>query len=190
MEYKFKDLVLKCKNGDTEAKKEMLEKLKPLVMSSIRKYYFGNDNFEDVLQDGYLAVLEGLEDFDESREVPFLGYIRSKLRFFYMDNGRKSKKNEWISLDQPVEDPEGNVALIDLLADTESDVEEIIEQKETARRIQLVLDTLTEKQRRIIKLHYEEGLSMKKISECLGVHYQTVFKTKTAAMKKIRKNIC
>lgn len=57
--------------GDKERTVDLLESLEPLIISSIRKYYYRPNEFEDLMQDGRVKVLECLEDFDPTRGVHF-----------------------------------------------------------------------------------------------------------------------
>ncbi|QXM05159.1 sigma factor [Crassaminicella indica] len=92
MEYKMKKLINMCKAGDEKAKEEMLKKLKPLIFVSIKKYYFGNEEWNDLLQEGAVKILNEIERFDEAKGVPFLGYIKLQLKFFYMEKRKKVRK--------------------------------------------------------------------------------------------------
>jgi len=184
MDYQMKELVQRCKAGDLTAKEELLINLRPLILSSIRKYYFGKEELEDLLQEGYLKLLLEIKRFDESKGVPFLGYVKLQLKYFYMEKGKKHL-HEIINLHESRVSDE-QISLIDMLADQEADIETRLVEAEDRVRLGQALKRLSKKQRQIIYLHYGEGFNMRVIAGQLGVHYQTVVKTKDRAVKKIR----
>ncbi|KXG76323.1 sigma-70 family RNA polymerase sigma factor [Thermotalea metallivorans] len=184
MDYEMKELVACCKEGHLKAKEEILRRLTPLVLASIRRYYFGTEDPEDLLQEGYLKILMETERFDGERGVPFLGYMKQQLKFFYMDLGRQKRQD--ISLDAYVDHGEERIRLLDLLPADDTAVEEKILQREISHSLGQALKKLTHKQKRIIGLHFIQGIKLARIAQDLGVHYQTVVKVKDAAIRKLR----
>ncbi|MFT9494640.1 RNA polymerase sigma factor [Anaerosolibacter sp.] len=184
MEYLLKDLILDCKEGSKTAKEEVLERLRPLIMASIKKYYYGSEPYEDLLQDGYMKTLAEIERFDEVRGVPFLGFIKQQLRYFYMDKGRKSTIE--ISLNNLILEGDGTTEFIDMIPDDGPAIEDLLMKEETDYALGQALESLTEKQRRVLMLHYGHGMSFVKIAGKLDVHYQTVIKTRDVAFRRIK----
>ena len=66
--------------GCIESKEKLLLKLKPLILSNIMKYYKNYELYNDLLQEGYLHVLELLETYDREKKVHLLGYIKMNLK--------------------------------------------------------------------------------------------------------------
>ncbi|QEK11299.1 sigma-70 family RNA polymerase sigma factor [Crassaminicella thermophila] len=187
MEYKMKDLVNRCKDGDRLAKEELLKSLMPLIITSIKKYYFGDEEFSDLIQEGGMKILREVEIFDEERGVPFLGYIKLKLKFLYMEK-RKKVRNE-LSLQNKINMDDDEISFIDMLVDERENVEEHLLKEERYHALEEAIKRLTDKQKIVLKLCYMDFLNMKQIAERLGVHYQTVVKTKARALDKMRKDI-
>ena len=82
-------------------REELLRKLKPLIIKSIRKYYNDFSQYEDLLQQGYEVILSGIDEFDEEKDVNFLWFIKMKLKFYYLDK-HKYKKEKSSSLNKPI----------------------------------------------------------------------------------------
>ncbi|QZY54330.1 RNA polymerase sigma factor [Crassaminicella profunda] len=186
MEYRMKNLIERCKDGEKLAKEEVVERLKPLVFASIKKYYFGEEEFKDLFQEGVLKILREIEKFDETKGVPFLGYIKLQLKFFYMEKRKKSRKE--LSLNNQVGTGEDLLSFIDLLVDETANIEERLLKSEKHLFLGRALQTLTTKQKQIIILYYGKGLNMRRISKMLGLHYQTIVKTKERALEKMKKS--
>lgn len=184
MEYLLKDLILDCKEGKEAAKQEILERLRPLIISSIRNYYFGREAYEDLLQAGYVKILAEIGRFDEKRGIPFLGFIKQQLKYFYMDKGRREIPE--LSLNNLSLEGDSVIEFIDWIPDGRPAIEDLLISKEAYFALGQALALLTDKQKRILLLHYGQGLSWIKIADHLEVHYQTVIKTKDAAIRRIR----
>ena len=80
MYYLYKELVDKARKGDKRAMEDLLDKLKPLIYSAIRRFSKGVDT-EDLYQEACVILLESVRDFDEERKVPFLAFAKSRIHY-------------------------------------------------------------------------------------------------------------
>ncbi|RKD32319.1 sigma-70 family RNA polymerase sigma factor [Thermohalobacter berrensis] len=162
----------------------MILRLKPLILSSIKRYYNKKDIYDDLIQEGYELILNGLENYDEKKGVHFLGYIKLLLKYHYLN---KNKDNEnTISLNMPINDEE-DMELIDTIQSKSLNQEEIIVKREDNEILHSSFLKLTKRQRQVISLFYVNNLSIKEISKKLGISYRTVVNTKATAIKKLKK---
>lgn len=183
MKEDIQSLVTRAQKNEAGAATELIERLTPLIHASIRRYYFGRESREDLLQEGCLKLLELLQRFDASRGIPYLGYVKVQLKYFYMEKGRYSKK------EAAVNPTEGEGVLVEGLPDKSSNLEEHLVQRETERTLAAAIRELSNQQRRVILLYYGWGMDMRQIAKRLGVHYQTVVKTKERGLKKLKEKI-
>ncbi|MGI6114042.1 MAG: sigma-70 family RNA polymerase sigma factor [Mahellales bacterium] len=186
MEYLYKELVQGGKKGDRHCKEQLLCKLMPLMLSLYNRYGRGLPR-EDFLQSLRLSVLELVESFDPGYNVPFLGFVKTRLRYAAMNMGRKNPK-PWtiLSLDQPAQYPE-NMSLTDRVMDRSPGPEEIFLLNDDRCRLAKGLDILTAKQRRVVYLYYFKNIPLKEISRNLNIHYQAVLSLKARAIQRLRK---
>ena len=79
-----KDLIIKAKNGDEKAFKKIIIANQKLVVKEALKYYFKEDNFLDLVNEGNKGLIEALKRFDPARENRFYTYalwwVRSEIR--------------------------------------------------------------------------------------------------------------
>lgn len=73
------------------------------------------------------------------------------------------------------------------VADPSADVALQAERNEEKARLSSALQRLTDKQRAVLLLYIEEGLSFREIGEELGIHKDTVKEHYHAAIKNLRK---
>lgn len=69
-----RDLVLRAKDGDADAKAQLVEAFMPLVASVARTYRSGHIRRLELLQEGVVGLLRAVEGFDPERGTPFWAY--------------------------------------------------------------------------------------------------------------------
>ncbi|KPU26399.1 hypothetical protein TR13x_10295 [Caloranaerobacter sp. TR13] len=176
-----------AQKGDIAAKEILLFKLKPIVLSSIKRYFNKADLYDDLIQEGYEIILRALKDYDKDKGVHFLGYVKAMLKFHYLNNSRKNK--EYISLNQMISSKDDSLELIDLIADENLLQDEVIIKNEETLNLLKALDKLTKRQKEVITMYYIQDVSLKEISKRLNISYRTAVNIKTSAIKKLRKFI-
>lgn len=71
-------------NGDKNNQEILLDMLSPLIYKNIYKYWKTKDPIvEDLVQEGYIVILKSLKNFDKSRNVHFLHYVKIKIIYYY-----------------------------------------------------------------------------------------------------------
>lgn len=85
-----KELILKAKAGDEQAFKKIIIANQKLVVKESLKYYFKEDNFLDLVNEGNKGLIEALKRFDVTRENRFYTYalwwVRSEIRRYLSKN--------------------------------------------------------------------------------------------------------
>ena len=178
--------MIKSLKRNPHKREELLRKLKPLIIKSIRKYYNDFSQFEDLVQQGYEVILKGINEFDEEKDVNFLGFIKMKLKFYYLDK-HKYKKEKSSSLNKPI--GEDGDEILDLIPDNDKSPLDKVLEKERKVRLRKAIAILTPRQKKIIIYYYIKNKSIKEISRILKISYRTVINTKTTALKKLRKQM-
>lgn len=145
---------------------------------------------EDLIQVGELALREALVKFDPSKDYPLRIYIiwrvkRNIVRAIHRDTfyvAYSQSKPRFLYLDHRPEEEE------DTLPD-KKDPFDIVLQRLMARELDAVKrDRLTEKERKVLRLRFEEDLQLKEIAEITGTSFQSVWNTERRALKKLRKS--
>lgn len=176
----FQELVKKAKADDIAAKDEIIKRLQPLIISSIKRYYYNKNEFDDLIQAGNLKILESIILYDEKKGIYFLGYIKIMLKYMYLDM-HKIKRHS--SLNEKTSDTD--IELIDLLVSDEVDILENIVVTEQIKSLREAINCLTDRQKAIILLFYIEKNSIGEIADKLNIKYRTVVNIKTSAVKKL-----
>lgn len=169
--------------GDDNAKYELVERFYPLIISSIKKYYNSYFEFEDLVEDGKVIVLECIRDFDKGKNVHFSGFVKTRLKFFYLN--KLNSKKEMLSLNQKNEE---DTELIDLL-ESEVNLEEEVINRDFSNQIQELFKSLSLKERETIIEFYYLGLDINEISKVHNISYRTVLELKRRAHKKLKEKM-
>ncbi|MDI6603745.1 MAG: sigma-70 family RNA polymerase sigma factor [Thermoanaerobacteraceae bacterium] len=180
----FNELCFNAKKGDKESVEEIIKRFNPLLISLANKFPY--DDFNDMLQDGRVRIMECIKEFDPKKGKDFLGYLNVQLRFFYRNKARC--RINALSLNEKSTD-DCDTEIIDLIKNEGLSIEETIINNILKSELKIAFGKLTEKQKKIILLHYFERISMADIAKEMGLHYQSIVKLKNRAIKKLREII-
>lgn len=180
----FQELVKSAKEGNIRSKEEIVSKLQPLLVSSIRSYYNIARDYDDSMQDGNLLILECIESYDEEKGVYFLAYVKSKITYLYLN---KNKERIHLSLNEKLKDGENE--LIDLIESGEIDILDRIIKSQGNLHLYEAYEGLSKREKEVISLYYIRGDNMKEIAKKLGVSYRTVVNTKVNAILKLKTHL-
>lgn len=171
------------KNKDMDNADIVVESYKPLLISAINKFYNKPHLYEELLQEGYLEICEAILDFDESKNIYFSGYLKSRIYYFYL--GKNNKNYDYIPLDMKINSDE-DFSLLDIIPDS-LNIEEDYILKERKEIIKKAINSLTKRQKEIILDFYFNNMSMVEIAKKYSINYRTVVNTKVNGLKKMKK---
>ena len=84
------ELLIKIKNGDTEAREKFINGNLRLVLSVIQRFYNRGENIDDLFQIGCIGLIKAIDNFDISQDVQFSTYgvpmIIGEIRRYLRDN--------------------------------------------------------------------------------------------------------
>ncbi len=85
-----RELIIKAKEGDKESFKKIIIANQKLVVREALKYYFKENNFLDLVNEGNKGLIEALKRFDTNRDNRFYTYalwwVRSEIRRYLSKN--------------------------------------------------------------------------------------------------------
>lgn len=68
------DLLKKTKNGDTEARRELIDGNLKLVLSVVRRFMLRSDSPDDLFQVGCIGLIKAVDNFNTELGVKFSTY--------------------------------------------------------------------------------------------------------------------
>ena len=64
-----RELFIKCREGDTEARQKLIEGNLRLVLSIIKRFENRNENMDDLFQIGVVGLIKAIDNFDINMQV-------------------------------------------------------------------------------------------------------------------------
>lgn len=184
----------KYKDGDSEAKNILIERNLRLVAHVVKKYQYVEEDVEDLISIGTIGLIKAVSTFKAdkgSRLATYAARCIDNELLMMLRSRKKVAKN--MSLYEPIgKDKEGNeISMLDKIEITDEDIIEGIELEENVKRLYaLVQETLTDRERQIIRMRYglenSDEVTQREIGERLGISRSYVSRIEKKALRKLR----
>ena len=168
------DLVTRCRNGDEEAWRLLVERYAPLILSIPRRYGFKAAQAEDVFADVCLTLVRTLDKIRDPQSLP-KWLIRTTTRATW-EAGRKARAVQPPDL-PPLEPTAPPDALISLV--------------EEEHEVRVALQHVSERCRELLQLLYftDPTPSYDDLSRRLGVPRGSLGPTRRRCLEKMREHL-
>ncbi len=184
----------KMKNGDLEARNELIERNMRLVAHVAKKYQSPEDEMEDLISIGTIGLIKAVGTYKEdygSRLATYAARCIDNELLMYFRAKRKTSRE--VSLYEPIgTDKEGNqIQLLDVVVSEDEDIVELMEQDRKVRRLNEVIpQTLSGRELFIIinryGLYEKKTMTQREIARKLGISRSYVSRIEKRAIEKLR----
>lgn len=197
------ELAVKIKAGDRELVPVLWDQVKSLVYWKARQRYlltdgFGGADIEDLVQSGFLGLLETVEIFDPDAGAGFLTVLDWKLKTAFSEaaGGRSKRRsrdplNYAASLDEPLtDDGDSSLTLLDTIPDDRDDFEDVDEKIWTEQlrdALDHALDDLPENEKNVVRRRFYDGMTLREIAEADGVSHELVRQREKNALMTMKR---
>ncbi|MBQ8388849.1 MAG: RNA polymerase sporulation sigma factor SigK [Clostridia bacterium] len=186
----------KMAKGDEGARNDLILHNLRLVSHIVRKYYSTAKDQDDLVSIGTIGLVKAVDSFDVKNGARFATYASRCIQNEILMHFRACRKlNNEVSINETIDvDRDGNpLTYIDVISVTDNTDEDIDRMMQTERAINLVKNTLTERERQIIVLRFGLGgikpLTQRQIAEKMGISRSYVSRIENAALKKLREKM-
>ena len=179
------ELLEKSRNGDDDARNELIEHNLRLVAHIVKKYYNTGADQDDMISIGTIGLIKAVSTFNADKGIHLATYasrcIENEILMFFR-NQKKTAQDVFIS--DPIDtDKDGNT--LTLIADE-------IDTKIKVEKLRVILPVcLTERERLIIEMRYglcgREELTQREIAKKLNISRSYVSRIEKSALEKLRK---
>ena len=184
----------KMKNGDLEARNELIERNMRLVAHVAKKYQNPEDEMEDLISIGTIGLIKAVETYKEDYGSRLATYAARCIdNELLMHFRAKKKTSKEVSLYEPIgTDKEGNqIQLLDVVVSEDEDVVELLEQDRKVRRLnEINPQTLSGRELFIIINRYglygKKTMTQREIARKLGISRSYVSRIEKRAIEKLR----
>lgn len=184
----------KMKNGDLEARNELIERNMRLVAHVAKKYQSQEDEMEDLISIGTIGLIKAVETYKEDYGSRLATYAARCIdNELLMHFRAKKKTSKEVSLYEPIgTDKEGNqIQLLDVVVSEDEDVVELLEQDRKVRRLnEIIPQSLSGRELFIIINRYglygKKTMTQREIARKLGISRSYVSRIEKRAIEKLR----
>ena len=188
------NLIKRFREGDQEARDNLVVKYVPMVKYIIRNYYAAFLDFEDLLQEGLIGLLSAMEEYKpDEYDVKFSSFayiciIRRIYNVIKQTTGNKHRLlNEATSLQTPIGSDESR-SIMDLVAAelAQSNPEEMVEEKYVAEVIGRVLRNHLSMLEYAVIIRLLKGYSAREIEEEMHIGLKVIDNARTRVKSKLK----
>lgn len=188
------DCLMRLKNGDLNAKEELVLHNMRLVAHVAKKYQSSDEEMEDLISIGTIGLLKAVDTFDYDFGNRFATYAIRCIENELLMHFRRSKKIKMeVSLFEPIgTDKEGKqIHLMEVLLVDDVDVAKQMEIHRDVDILKRHIDrVLSPREALIIKKRYglfgEEELTQREIAKSMGISRSYVSRIEKKALEKLK----
>ena len=182
-----KEYLKKCKEGDWQARNQLIERNMRLVAYIAKKYQQSGVEMEDLISIGTIGLIKGVDSFREDKKIRLATYEI----LMYLRSVKKTARDVYL-FDTIGSDKEGNeINLFDVLEYEEEDIADRLTRKEHIGKLEQYMEqTLTPREKEILCLRYgiqaKEQKTQREIAEIYQISRSYVSRIEKKALKKLR----
>ena len=190
---KEKELLIKMKKGDSEARTTLIEHNLRLVSHIIKKYYANYDEQEDLVSIGTIGLIKAIDSFDCDKGVRLATYaarcVENEILMYFR---AKKKEAGNLSVNEPIDtDSEGEpLTIIDTIYcdDTISDDNDL--KNKTRALYRFVEEIEDDREREIIIRRYglynQKELTQREIAAEMGISRSYVSRIEKRVLEQLK----
>ena len=182
------------KNGDLNAKNELIEHNLRLVAHIIKKYYSSSVQHDDLISIGTIGLIKAINTFDTDKGTRLATYAARCIENEILMQFRAQKKTaQDISVNEPIDtDSEGNpLTLMDIIS-TEDEIVEDIYKMTMLKKLSTEVGKIKDpREKSIIMMRYGldgmRPMTQLEVSKKLNISRSYVSRIEKKALKELRK---
>ena len=190
---KEKELLIRMKNGDSEARTTLIEHNLRLVSHIIKKYYANYDEQDDLVSIGTIGLIKAIDSFDCDKGVRLATYaarcVENEILMHF--RGKKKDANN-ISVNEPIDvDSEGNpLTIIDTIYCDDTISDDIDLKNKTLALYKYVEEIADDRDREIIIKRYglynQKELTQREIAAEMGISRSYVSRIEKRVLEELK----
>lgn len=190
------DLLIKCKNGDMDARNTLIVHNLRLVVFIAKKFESTKINIEDLISIGSMGLIKGVQTFKMEKNIKLATYASRCIEneiLMYLRKTQKSR-NEY-SLDEVLSiDNEGNeMVLSDILGSEEPLALTKLTNEEDIDNLYYALNKLSEREKEIMVMRFglydHPVMTQKEVADALGISQSYISRLEKRIIEKMRQEI-
>jgi len=164
-----------ARSGNEDALTEIIQHYEPEVRMIASKYFLPRADYDDLIQEGRIAIYRAIISYNDNSGIPFLHFLRMVVKRKLIDSLRKYTRqkhtnlNEAYSLNNVISESE-ETSFLELLPNAEDPASMVIANDEVHSMIQAMNKNLSNLERLVFEHYFIHGFKQREVSEHLGLH--------------------
>ncbi|ODA42799.1 sigma-70 family RNA polymerase sigma factor [Desulfosporosinus sp. BG] len=164
-----------ARSGNEDALNKIIQHYEPEVRMIACKYFLPRADYEDLIQEGRIAIYRAILSYDINLDIPFLHFLRMVIKRKLIDSLRKYTRqkhvnlNEAYSLNNLISESE-ETSFLSLLPNAEDPESMVIANDEARSMINDLNKDLSSLERLVFEHYFLQGFKQHEVSEHLGLH--------------------
>ncbi|GAB6280503.1 MAG: sigma-70 family RNA polymerase sigma factor [Thermovirga sp.] len=160
-----------CLDGDDNAREQLILSYRPLVFWIARKFRVAPQRYQDLVQEGMIALIKAVDKFDPARNIRFVTYG------FYRIKGQMTNFLQRVEAKAPFPVDDSEIVTADPFDADSLDW-----------RICLLdgIDALSAREGEVIRSLVLEGVRARDYAESIGMDVSNVYRIQRQAIAKLR----
>ena len=181
------ELLDRFRRGEARAFEELMRRHRTPIYNFILRSVRNPATAEEILQDAWLRILQGIADFQ--RASKFTTWAYTVARNLCIDHARKASLRRHPSLDQAPSNGDDGPSLGEVLPDTRAAVDRTAIGKELQVRLLQSIEALPPDQREVFLMREYSNLPFKEIAEIVGAPENTVKSRMRYALERLQESL-
>ena len=163
-----------ARSGNEEALSLIIQHYEPEVRMIACKYFLPRADYDDLIQEGRIAIYRAVLSYDTNLDIPFLHFLRMVIKRKLIDSLRKYTRqkhlnlNDAYSLNNAISESE-ETSFISLLANADDPATKVIANEEVHSMIHGLNKDLSNLERLVFEHYFIQGFKQREVSERLGL---------------------
>lgn len=175
---------------DEKAFNEIIGHYEPEVLKIARKYFIPRGEYEDVIQEGRIAIYSAVLSYNAEIGIPFLHFLRMVVKRKLIESIRKytSKKHNVLNLSYSIDSvfsDSNKSRFTDLQSSIEDPESTIIANEVAQSMIHALQNNLSNQEILVFKYYFIQGFKPREVSELLETNTKSIDNTIQRVRRKL-----
>ena len=191
-----RDALLKMREGDENARQQLIEHNMRLIVHVARKYKIPGCTFDDLISIGTIGLIKAVNTFTPERNIKLATYASRCIgNEILMYLRKSSNRRQDASIDEPLNtDSDGNeLLLMDVLTSDQAQVGEELERNAERSALLAAVQALNPRERQIMELRFglRDGVehTQKEVADSIGISQSYISRLEKRIIKRLRQQI-
>jgi len=179
-----------ARSGNQDALNWLIQYYEPEVRKIAYKYFLHRAEYEDLLQEGRIAIYKAILSYNPQSGIPFLHFLRMVIKRKIIDSIRAHNRQKHLNLNEAyslnnVFSDDREDSFINYLTNNGNPEKTVIAVDETRNCVLELMDCLSDLERKVFQCHFLVGMKQREIAQ----HLDITSKSLDNAIQRIRRKI-